>query len=81
MNWAYSGISGQAAQQASSQAACIILPVQDITMEAMPILGTTVPYHNFYGDLSILFCLVNGIIIGYMAGALNNGSSKLSNEC
>ncbi len=33
-------------------------------------------YHNFYGDLSMLFYLVNAIIIGYMAGALNNGSTN-----
>ncbi len=39
-------------------------------------LGTTVPYHNFYGDLSMLTWLVNGVIIGYMAGALNNGSTN-----
>jgi hypothetical protein len=39
-------------------------------------LGTTVPYHNFYGDLSMLFYLVNAIIIGYMAGALTNGSTN-----
>ena len=33
-------------------------------------------YHNFYGDISMLFYLVNAIIIGYMAGALNNGSTN-----
>ena len=33
-------------------------------------------YANFYGDLSMLFYLVNAIIIGYMAGALNNGSTN-----
>jgi hypothetical protein len=33
-------------------------------------------YHDFYGDLSMLFYLVNAILIGYMAGALNNGSSN-----
>jgi hypothetical protein len=33
-------------------------------------------YHNFYGDLSMLFYLVNAIIIGYMAGALNAGSTN-----
>jgi hypothetical protein len=38
-------------------------------------LGTTC-YHNFYGDLSMLFYLVNAIIIGYMAGALTNGSTN-----
>jgi hypothetical protein len=31
---------------------------------------------NFFGDISILFYLVNGVIIGYMAGALTNGSSN-----
>jgi hypothetical protein len=43
-------------------------------------LGYTYPndpiYHNFYGDLSMLFYLVNAIIIGYMAGALNNKSTS-----
>jgi hypothetical protein len=34
------------------------------------------PAYNFYGDTSMLFYLVNGVIIGYMAGALNNGSSN-----
>jgi hypothetical protein len=38
-------------------------------------LGTAA-YHDFFGDLSMLFWLVNAIIIGYMAGALNNGSSN-----
>ena len=36
-------------------------------------LGTSC-YHNFYGDLSMLFYLVNAVILGYMAGAINNGS-------
>lgn len=31
--------------------------------------------YNFYGDISMLFYLVNAIIIGYMAGSLNNGST------
>ena len=35
---------------------------------------STAPYHNFYGDPSQLFWIVYGVIIGYMAGALNNGS-------
>jgi hypothetical protein len=33
-------------------------------------------YHNFYGDPSVLFWIVYGVIIGYMAGALNNGSTN-----
>ena len=33
-------------------------------------------YHNFYGDPSQLFWIVYGVIIGYMAGALSNGSSN-----
>jgi hypothetical protein len=33
------------------------------------------PAYNFYGDVSLLFYLVNAIIIGYMAGALNGGST------
>ena len=32
--------------------------------------------YNFFGDISILFYLVNGVIIGYMAGALCNGSTN-----
>lgn len=37
--------------------------------------GTDVvtPY-NFFGDMAMLFYLVNAIIIGYMAGALSGGS-------
>jgi hypothetical protein len=31
---------------------------------------------NFFGDLSMLFYMVNAIIIGYMAGALNNRSTN-----
>ncbi len=34
------------------------------------------PVYNFFGDISMLFYLVNAIIIGYMAGALNNGSTN-----
>ena len=32
--------------------------------------------YNFYGDMSMLGYLVMAVIIGYMAGALNNGSSN-----
>jgi len=38
--------------------------------------ATATPSYNFFGDLSMLGYLVNAIIIGYMAGALNNGSSS-----
>lgn len=38
-------------------------------------LGTET-YHIFYGDISMLFYLVNAVIIGYMAGALNNKSTN-----
>lgn len=31
---------------------------------------------NFFGDISMLFYMVNAIIIGYMAGALSGGSSN-----
>ncbi|HSV48907.1 MAG TPA: hypothetical protein VLH35_01200, partial [Candidatus Acidoferrales bacterium] len=31
---------------------------------------------NFFGDVSMLFYLVNAVVIGYMAGALNNGSTN-----
>ena len=37
--------------------------------------GSNPPY-NYYGDVSLLFWLVNGVIIGYMAGALTNGSTN-----
>ena len=32
--------------------------------------------YNFFGDISFLFWLVNGVIIGYMAGSLNGGSTN-----
>ncbi|HUK85404.1 MAG TPA: hypothetical protein VLU95_06050 [Candidatus Acidoferrum sp.] len=34
------------------------------------------PPLNFFGDMSMLSYLVMAVIIGYMAGALNNGSSN-----
>ena len=34
------------------------------------------PPQNFFGDISMLFYLVNAVIIGYMAGALNNKSTN-----
>lgn len=34
------------------------------------------PAYNFYGDISILFYLVNAVIIGYIAGSLTNGSTN-----
>ena len=37
--------------------------------------GSNPPY-NYYGDVSLLFWLVNGVIIGYMAGSLTNGSTN-----
>jgi small-conductance mechanosensitive channel len=37
--------------------------------------GSNPPY-NFFGDVSLLFWLVNGVIIGYIAGSLNNGSTN-----
>jgi hypothetical protein len=37
-------------------------------------LGVT--NYNFFGDVSMLFYLVNAVIIGYMAGALNSGSTN-----
>jgi hypothetical protein len=36
---------------------------------------TSSGHYNFFGDLSMLGYLVCAIIIGYMAGALNNGST------
>ena len=32
--------------------------------------------YNFYGDMSLLSWLVLGVVIGYMGGALNNGSTN-----
>ncbi len=32
--------------------------------------------YNFFGDISMLFWIVYGVMIGYMAGALNNGSTN-----
>jgi hypothetical protein len=32
--------------------------------------------YNFFGDVSMLFYLVNGVVIGYMAGSLNGGSTN-----
>ena len=32
--------------------------------------------YNFFGDISMLFYLVNAVIIGYMAGSLTNGSTN-----
>jgi hypothetical protein len=32
--------------------------------------------YNFFGDVSMLYWIVYGVIIGYMAGALNNGSTN-----
>jgi hypothetical protein len=32
--------------------------------------------YNFFGDVSMLFYLVNAVVIGYMAGAINNGSTN-----
>jgi hypothetical protein len=32
--------------------------------------------YNYFGDVSMLFYMVNAIVIGYMAGALNNGSTN-----
>ncbi len=31
---------------------------------------------NFYGDISVLFWLVNAVIIGYIAGSLSGGSTN-----
>ena len=32
--------------------------------------------YNFFGDISMLYWIVYGVIIGYMAGALTNGSTN-----
>ena len=40
------------------------------------ITGVTSQPYNFYGDLSMLFYLVNAVIIGYMAGSLSGGSTN-----
>ncbi len=36
--------------------------------------GYGITTYNFFGDISMLFYLVNAVIIGYMAGSLNSGS-------
>ena len=38
--------------------------------------SSNIPYKIFFGDPSLLFWIVYGVIIGYMAGALVNGSSN-----
>ena len=38
--------------------------------------ASSTPSYNFFGDLSMLGYLVMAVIIGYMAGALNSGSSS-----
>src|SRR5208283_4360853 len=38
--------------------------------------ATSSGHYNFFGDLSMLGYLVNAVIIGYMAGALNNKSTN-----
>jgi hypothetical protein len=38
--------------------------------------GAGVTTYNFFGDISMLFYLVNAVIIGYMAGSLCNGSTN-----
>jgi len=38
--------------------------------------GAGVTTYNFFGDISMLYWIVYGVIIGYMAGALNNGSTN-----
>jgi len=35
-----------------------------------------IPAYNFFGDMAMLFYLVNAVIIGYMAGALSGGSTN-----
>ena len=40
------------------------------------ITGYPAGAYNFFGDISMLFYLVNAVIIGYMAGALNNKSTN-----
>ena len=47
-------------------------------MYAITTLGSewAVTPYNFFGDISMLFYLVNAVIIGYMAGALNSGSTN-----
>ena len=38
--------------------------------------SASAPYHNFYGDPSVMFWIVYGVLVGYMAGALVNGSTN-----
>ena len=71
---AYSGINGLVVQQALSWVACTTLQTQVIYTGYHYSSGAV--NYNFFGDLSMLFYLVNAVIIGYMAGALNNGSTN-----
>ena len=38
--------------------------------------STSLAYGNYFGNIPFLFYLVNAVIIGYMAGALNNKSTN-----
>ncbi len=52
----------------------ILAGIGNGTITSLNLSGmSSVPY-NFFGDISMLFYLVNAVIIGYMAGSLNNGS-------
>ena len=49
---------------------------RSIHIECMQLILKGLVNYNFFGDISMLFYLVNAVIIGYMAGALNNGSTN-----
>ena len=53
-----------------------MLQQQVSTQDTMQVAATPGYSVNFYGDISMLFWLVNGVIIGYIAGSLNNGSTN-----
>ncbi|MCJ7762577.1 hypothetical protein MUP38_03865 [Candidatus Bathyarchaeota archaeon] len=70
---------------AAYQASTITIPITNSTLQGIlngtitSLSGTgypVLPAWNFFGDISMLFYLVNAVIIGYMAGALNNRSTN-----
>ncbi len=75
----YNGLFAQGAMVAGSIpiSADTLAGIGNGTITSLDISGlyASVPY-NFFGDVSMLFYLVNAVVIGYMAGALCNGSTN-----
>ena len=75
----YNGLFGAAIQSSVTfpVSADTLAGIANGTITSLTGTGYPVaPVYNFFGDVSMLFYLVNAIIIGYMAGALNNGSTN-----